>query len=88
MAKLSGFDCNALARCMTAFGKLRHVPDRAFLRAYYTELYAKLPLFDDQDLAHTMTAFSMCKKLLRQDFLTELLLEVRGVGRCIVVSHV
>lgn len=46
--KLSSLDSINLAALMGAFSALKYEPEAAFMRAFYTEVYQKLPLFDDQ----------------------------------------
>jgi hypothetical protein len=43
---------------------------------YYSEMNSRLPLFDDQDLADTISAFSALNALLKQDFLDDFLASV------------
>jgi hypothetical protein len=45
-------------------------------RRYYSEVNSRLPLFDDQDLADTISAFSTLNALLKQDFLNDFLASV------------
>ncbi len=52
-SKLDFMEPGALSKGMLAFGTLQYHPDRSFVKAYYTQLYAKLPMFDDRDLAST-----------------------------------
>lgn len=74
--KLSSLDSATLARLMQCFAQLRYEPDSTFMRAYYSEVYHQLPLFDDRDLATALGAFSLMRKLMKHDFLQEFLDEV------------
>jgi hypothetical protein len=57
--RLASMDPPALSRGMNAFASLRCKPDRALVKAYYLQLYSKLPMFDDFDLATTAQAFQV-----------------------------
>lgn len=46
--KLSSLDAGGLARLMGSMAALKHEPEAAFMRAYCSEVYQKLPLFDDK----------------------------------------
>ncbi|GLI69605.1 hypothetical protein VaNZ11_014272, partial [Volvox africanus] len=59
-----------------AFAALRYQPEGPFLRAYYSQLYARLPLADDQDLATYAQAAALLDRVIRQDFMQEFLAEV------------
>lgn len=74
--KLSTMEPPLLARGMLAFSSLQYEPQRPLLKAYYMQLYSRLPMFDNQDLATTVQALAVLKRVVRQDFLGELLEEV------------
>jgi hypothetical protein len=46
--KLGSLDSINLAALMGGFSALKYEPEPAFMRAFYAEVYQKLPLFDDQ----------------------------------------
>jgi hypothetical protein len=51
--KLDYLDPPLLSRAMLAYTGLRNQPEATFLRAMYTQVTSKLPMFDDEDLATT-----------------------------------
>jgi hypothetical protein len=46
--KLSSLDSINLAALMAGFSALKYEPEPGFMRAFYAEVYQKLPLFDDK----------------------------------------
>lgn len=54
---------------MLAFAALRYQPEAPFLRAYYGQLYSRLPLADDRDMATFAQAAALLDRLVRQDFM-------------------
>jgi hypothetical protein len=56
--KLGSLDSINLAALMGGFSALKYEPEPAFMRAFYAEVYQKLPLFDDQ--VGPVTARSAC----------------------------
>jgi hypothetical protein len=46
--KLASLDSINLAALMGSFSALKYEPEPQFMRAFYHEVYEKLPLFDDQ----------------------------------------
>jgi len=74
--RIADFDSTMLSRVFASFTALKHEPDAALLRAYYEEVYTKLPLFDSRDLASALATFSSMRRLLAGDLLRGLLEEV------------
>lgn len=58
--RITTLDSAHLSRGIAAFAALNLVPDDQLLRAYYMQLYAKLPLFDDQELSTTAEVRRVC----------------------------
>lgn len=67
--RIDSLQSNSLSQAMLAFATLRYQPEPAFMRAYYTVLYARLPLCDDRDLATFAQALATADRLMRHEFL-------------------
>ena len=74
--KLPTMDAPLISNSMLALASLGYEPEKPIMKSYYLQLYSKLPMFDDQDLATTAQAFAILRRLIKQDFFDEFLAEV------------